>query len=669
MVTAGINKKLTFEGFDKRIREDMECLARKLALLWHVTWAREEMFKTSCYHFFFVKPTNMLRVQFNLDRELLVLVSLFPTFDARSLDFVDKLMIDYNNRLDKICFLIISKDFEIKKKIEQQTNQDKEVRIIVPYTIQEVMATVDKEDLLKRLRDCFFVRDLFDFTAPLKKDLFFFGRSELIHNLYSRYSNGENSGLFGLRKIGKTSALYALGRLLKLRNEPFALIQCDNPTFYLSEWNQALGHLILKICEQVCPEAKKKLIHERDKTSYMTHEAGISFGKDLLYIYSMSKKKRILLVFDEIENLTLLSPNKNWVDQQHYIYFWQTIRSVYQENSSLFSIVLTGRNPSFLETSKIGRVDNPLYRFVNSEYMKFFDVCQTEEMVTSIGNYMGLKFDKQIYTYLTDDFGGHPLFVRLVCSKLHHIVKEERPCSVLCFTYKEHAADLIHHVFADVSEILIDLQNSYPIEYDLLQSLAIDDIEVFEEYAMEMPESIEHLVGYGIIRKSDGKYHFTIQAIRKYLEGHTKLRKIKLSAEDKWAELNSVRNRIEVDLRKLIEQNLKAKFGKHDAKTKLVESIPRLSSDNYTQYELSDFLSKKKQEVLLFFSDLTHVIEKNWTCFDNVFSVKEDFSYNMKQANKYRRPDAHATDISNEEFEEARRCFDWLSNRISPFVG
>ena len=654
--------------FENDIGMTLQNIAKKLSLLWHVTWVKEENFKSSRYQFFFVKPTDQLKLQFNLDRELLVLVSLFQTFDARSLDFVDRLMVDYTNRLDKICFIIVSKDLDIKHKIDRQINQDKEVRIIVPYTMEEVLKTTDKEIFLKRLRDCFSVRDLFDFTAPLKKDLFFFGRSELIHNLYSRYSNGENSGLFGLRKIGKTSALYALGRLLKLHNEPFVLIQCDNPSFYLSDWNKALGYLIVKICEQVYPEGRKKLIYERDREGYDPDKASISFEQDLLYIYNKNNKKKLLLVFDEIENLTLLSPNREWIKKSHYIFFWQAIRSSYQANPALFSIVLTGRNPSFLETSKIEKTVNPLYRFVNSQYMNFFDIEQIEEMVTFIGNYMGLTFDRQIYTYLADDFGGHPLFVRLICSKLHKIAEKKRPCNISRFLYKEHIEELIHHVFADVGEILTDLQYSYPYEYDLLQYLAIGDISFFEECAKEMPESIEHLEGYGIIKSSHGKYYFTIQAIKRYLEGRTKLKKAGLSLEDKWAELNSIRNRIEFDLRKLIEQNLTVHLGKENGKKRLIASIPKLAKAKYRDYDFSDFLSKKRGEIVLYFSDLINVIYENWEYFSNVFPDKEDFKYNMKQANKYRRADAHATDIADDDFEEARRCYQWLDKHISVFI-
>ncbi|MGE5542866.1 MAG: hypothetical protein ACM3WT_07500, partial [Bacillota bacterium] len=220
-------------------------MARKLGLIWSIDWVREDSFKNSVYQHMFAKPTELLGNQFNLDREILVLVSTYGTFEARSFDYVDKLMADYQNRLDKMCIIVVSNDPDIQRKIQERCSQDKEVRVVIPYTVSELLDPSNGEDfLLRRMRDFLFVRDLFEFTSPLKKETFFFGRSELLHNLHSRYLQGENSGLFGLRKIGKTSTLYALGRLMLLCEEPFALVQCDNPSFYLKRWNHALAYLV-----------------------------------------------------------------------------------------------------------------------------------------------------------------------------------------------------------------------------------------------------------------------------------------------------------------------------------------------------------------------------------------------------------------------------------------
>ena len=38
----------------------------------------------------------------------------------------------------------------------------------------------------------------------MKSDAYFFGRNKLVHQLYDKYRQGQNGGLFGLRKIGKT---------------------------------------------------------------------------------------------------------------------------------------------------------------------------------------------------------------------------------------------------------------------------------------------------------------------------------------------------------------------------------------------------------------------------------------------------------------------------------
>ena len=54
----------------------------------------------------------------NLYREVVVVFSNYKSFEPRSLDAVDELNIQ-ELRLEEICYIIISKDDEVSKKIDQ----------------------------------------------------------------------------------------------------------------------------------------------------------------------------------------------------------------------------------------------------------------------------------------------------------------------------------------------------------------------------------------------------------------------------------------------------------------------------------------------------------------------------------------------------------------------
>ena len=52
-------------------------------------------------------------------------------------------------------------------------------------------------------------RDLFEYSSPLRTENYFFGREDIINELMQAKYTYQNCGIFGLRKIGKTSILYS----------------------------------------------------------------------------------------------------------------------------------------------------------------------------------------------------------------------------------------------------------------------------------------------------------------------------------------------------------------------------------------------------------------------------------------------------------------------------
>jgi len=161
-----------------------------------------------------------------------------------------------------------------------------------------------------------------------------------VHFFYDKYRTGETSGLFGLRKIGKTSVLYALERQLIARDEFSIYIDCQDPSLHKRRWNEAIEHIIQSIFLKLKGHNNIDLELEKD---YTEKNASSSFIKDLKKAYKELKNKRILLIFDEIENLTFqLSPSEHWKSGEDFISFWQALRSAYQANNHLFSFLIAG---------------------------------------------------------------------------------------------------------------------------------------------------------------------------------------------------------------------------------------------------------------------------------------------------------------------------------------
>lgn len=414
----GILSTLNIETRSQNEKKIIEAVSQ----IWFVTFFKSASFKNSEYHFFFAKPTREIAEQFHFSREVLVLITPSSHFMPRCLDFVDKLMGDYQNRLDKLCVFIVSKDDQISEKVQGIILQDKESRIIVPFTYDELINNSDSSELqINRLKKSFYERDLFSYETPLKTDTYFFGRHEAIQSLYGKYQTGQCGSLFGLRRIGKTSVIYAILRMMDVRDEPNVYLDCSETSFHMRRWNECLFFIVNDISKKYSLSKHIKLSIEEEHTE---KNASICFERDIESIFNHFNGKRLLIALDEIENITFtLSPTIHWRENIDFIYFWQALRSLFQKRQDLFSVMISGVNPISIETPIVNTYDNPIYRFISPSYLPFFNANEVKEMVSTIGNYMGMRFDDEIYTYLTDDFGGHPFIIRQVCS---HLFKEKK---------------------------------------------------------------------------------------------------------------------------------------------------------------------------------------------------------------------------------------------------
>ncbi len=250
---------------------------------------------------------------------------------------------------------------------------------------------------------------MFSFDDALKTDLYFFGRNQLVMDIINRHLEGQNTGLFGLRKTGKTSIIYDVERKSDKKNVIGVFISCQNPEMSTGTWVDAIYYIVKCICN------KKNLnLFSREQFNNLT-------AVDLLLktIKTIYKKFQmtVLLMFDEVEHITYKkAADEKWGNGLESVNFWKAIRSAYQTNNSNFTYCIVGTNPICIEYSQICNAENPIFCGVTPLYIPGFDIEQTRAMVRKLGRIMGIKFDEVIYTKLTEEYGGHPFLIRHVCS-------------------------------------------------------------------------------------------------------------------------------------------------------------------------------------------------------------------------------------------------------------
>ena len=661
-VTPGINPQAVLNHFT----EDERKIIHRISLDWYVTngGAELRLGPTSIYRYLLIKPITIFQEMFNVEREMVVIFSPYDKFEPRTLDAITSAANRHQKlRIERICSILVSRDEEIEDKLTELLKNDQEAQIVVPFTYRELLQKPEDAFFFRnRFKKHFYSRDLFAAEAPLKKDLYFFGRTDLVHSIVNRHGSNQVSGLFGLRKTGKTSVIFGIQRALERVEGKSAFIDCQNPAFHRARWNVALYYVLNEIKSQNKLEPRLGNLE-----SYTEENAPLLFEKHITRMSNDFGHKNILLIFDEVENITpRVSPSDHWREGKDFIFFWQTLRSLFQKLQKVFSYLIVGTNPLCVELASVSNADNPIYGQIPLEYIPRFDVPQTREMVRRLGRIIGLRFDEILYGKLTEDFGGHPYLIRHVCSVINNLSPSERPVKIDKTTY-EKAKNIFMRDYGHFLDMILNvLKDYFNEEYEMLLLLARGDVKTFKELSAMSPLLTNHLLGYGILEENEGNFSFRIESILNHLKGKEKFKGTEMSQREMRTEVSERRNELEQKLRKLCRMQLKSHLGEIDARSSVLELMgdPRTKKNAVLSY--IDLFDANKSGIL--FSDLCKIIRKHWDCFKHILGADKDEVLSKMELINSLRVDAHAKEITQEEFQMFRLCIKKFEKVVSEFL-
>lgn len=637
-----------------------------------ITFSREQSFKSTNYTIHFIKPVDKLKQLYNLGDEVLILCcnDNFREFKSRTKDFLDFLLTvssEYKNRLDKITCFLFDDCEDIVDRVKQDRTENPDSRLIVPFSYSEIDDGLTEDFLQARLRTFLYERDLFGVATPLQNDNMFFGkdRTDIISELFGKYRQGEHGGLFGLRKIGKTSILNLLQQRVNQSNGVVKYFDCTK--YHHLRWYQFLRQIIIEIGDKYLNDEENSTAVSFVPDEYDEMTANLSFEKDLKKLYNLLSNKRMLFIFDEIEQISYsTSPSQHWKNENDSLFFWQAIRSIFQTDSYLFSFVITGVNPKCIEDSKINGTDNPIFNILTPIFVPLFDYSDVKNMVSNIGRHLGLSFDEEIFAKLVDDYGGHPFLTRQVCSKINNELlreKQIRPYKVSKYTYEKRSTDYRTQMEAVFAQILGVLEDYYPNEYELLKILALDGSDKFKRKLPYGDSSISHLLGYCLVRCVNDDYYIRIKSIGDYLI-HQNPYDITLTDDvERREQIVRRRSIIENAMRSLIASQLRIKYGKK-AREQLVQKINGTTIDKTQEPKIKEApdLAHAMQE--LYFSQLKELILKDWKDYNTIFVDRVKFEQFFETINKFRKVDAHSNSISDEDNAILHIAFKFFEDKL-----
>lgn len=662
--TPGINPNVKLDHFDNLEKDILKAFSR----IFYLTngGSTLKMGTDSQYSYCLLKPTSFFSEQFNLNREIVLIFSNYETFEPRTLDAISKAhSLLPELRLDKICSVVVSKDPQFEDKLKDLLKSNAEMQVVIPFSYSELLSVTNNSRrfynmVIERFRSYFFERDLFAFFAPLQKDLYFFGRQAYVQDLVNKHFAHENSGVFGLRRSGKTSVLNAVYRTLDRIDSKWVWI--DGQLLSNIRWNAALYYVV----QMVFKKFDFQLVHTKD--DYTFEEAAILFEQDMLNCSEQLGDKSLLLLIDEIEHITFdISLSSHWAEGEDFIYFWRSIRAFYQKYPNKMTFIIAGTNPKAIETPLIKSYDNPLFKQLASDkYLGTFSVQDTKEMINKLGAYMGIRFDDIVCANITQEMGGHPFLIRQLCSRVNAFINQEslsKPITITKAIYDQVLPLFEEKDLSDYCEMILDvLKISYPEEHKMLECIALEDEEVI--LAQKGNHSIfSHLIGYGLIENTGGFLGFRNEAVKKYIQGKNKYCKLLKTDEEKWAEISERRNRIEPNLRKIVKLQLKASLGEQKARAKVLGAMLPDKACKYNTLSYNDLFSTQKCEV--YFYQMSKVIVDNWGAFSNIFSLnKQSFQSHTIIINNL-RADCHASSVTDMEMQSFRGSISCLENEVN----
>ena len=463
-----------------------------------ITAAYEKHISNTTIYAYILKAEDYMKESFGFEKDILLMYSPFEKMEPRSVQALDELfrIYPFAGRVDTLNCFLLSDDENTEEWVKESANS-KNVRIIIPFSKKEIITNKDDPWYVRnKLRKYFFGLDLFGYTLPLNDDTYFFGRQQIVARYINSIKRGENRGVFGLRKTGKTSLLYKIIRVVSEQNSGEVFFyDCKSPSIRKLHYLQLLYEIYRNICERISVVAS----NEDDE---------ISIIRNLHTVVKEAESTgiKLILVFDEIEYISFIAPlDEHWKNE--YIDFWQTIWSIQSSHRNLIFII-SGVNASVSEIDTINingrKVQNPLFGIVQSEYLKGLTDDECNSMIKVLGKRMGLKFEYDAVKYIYGQYGGHPMLTRLACSKLNmHFEETNRPVTISLKQTEQLTPDINAELVYYFRHIISELQEFYPDEYDMFEMLATGQIADF----MELSQSIEltkHLYDYGLIVNNKG---------------------------------------------------------------------------------------------------------------------------------------------------------------------
>ena len=255
--------------------------------------------------------------------------------------------------------------------------------------------------------------DPYNVTTPVTGAFSFFGRDVLIETLWHRISEGQPVGIFGLRKLGKSSLLHVLQERAPF---PVALVSLET-----IDPDESVADLYQRILDDLVRWTPVRVGLNWSPPTLATDAPTRTFVhaiRNLLECIEHARgQARVGIFLDEIE-LIVPRPEHSGSDLSRYLSLLRPLRGLVDEGVSL-SLVVAGLNPALNRFDDWHGERNPAFSLFEEVHLPPLAGEDCIRMVRSIGAQIGLVYSEESLQMISELSGGHPFLARQLCSLLY----------------------------------------------------------------------------------------------------------------------------------------------------------------------------------------------------------------------------------------------------------
>jgi AAA+ ATPase superfamily predicted ATPase len=472
---------------------------------------------------YFAKPLDLLQATLGETREILVLVAEYEKLQASEIDKAADIIRSTGVRLSRSIGVILTEDRRTGDKVREYS--DESGTLFVGFSLDRIRSCKPHGDTDFRvlLQSQAYARDLYNLPGAVTKSQDFFGRRRLLERLRQEVVTGAgHQGIFGLRKIGKTSLVNRLAQLVREDGRCFvAQIDLQRAAAIRSDVSYILwsiGQAVFDSHRRVRDAKGLRLFGQYRLFLDVLDPNTVPelFDHDIQLILR-ERRRKIVVFLDEIERI--LPPNPTPEAQRSFVQLWRLLRGLDQQFPGRVSYIISGTNPKSVEDSKVGAEDNPIYNYFTREYLNPLDREEAADLLVTIGRRIGLEWEHGSLSASYSQTGGHPALLRALGSSAHERQPNRRSASrVLEGDVRSLAQDLLIERSSLLDQLVSTLRDEYSDEYYLLTLLAEGKVNEFAEWARSSPTDVAHLVGYGICKDPHTVPRLCIDLLQTYVQ-------------------------------------------------------------------------------------------------------------------------------------------------------